>query len=525
MSDPKSEMKSAGIPGSVVIGTVTKVNPFAAYLKLPDLPAVGYLHISQVSDERTDPPLADTLNEGDRIEVLLKWFDRGHERWETSRKAVLQHQRWNAGGGTPTGTRFRARVLKSSELGLVLDLDGVKGTIVPPPGFLRSAYSVLYQTGQLNPDDFIDVVADGWDEAAWQPRLRFHLGEPSNLARGAACDGTVILIHKNKIWRHARDEVFEMHDDLYVRLGGGEIASVRSKESLAIDETFPIGATIPLILGKFKHRMSLFEAYIDWERMNVPAPCAPEAGEIVDAKVIDVRPFGAICLIADRVRGLIHHSTIVQERGGDTRRHLRPGDVVRALVAEEQAGVPAARWRMQADGTGKTVYEHPPIGRLQLKFLQLVDRTRDTEATESSDLIDLRATRRLGRPSGFERDQNFRWNVLDAFDHTCCVCGARHVFGKASAMEAAHIIPRARRGADTTQNSLCLCSLHHWAFDKGFFTIDEYFCVVVSRQISELGEPDSPIARYHGNKIHVTDPTIISVGAIEWHRQNIFLDE
>ncbi len=519
MSDPTTEVKSDGITGSVVIGTVTKVNPFAAYLKLPGLPAAGYLHISQVSDERTDPPLTNTLNEGDRIEVLVKWFDKDHERWETSHRAILKRQRWDSSGCATLGTKFTAKVLKSSELGAVVDMEVVTGTVFAETRYTWNAYTVLYHAGYLQPNESIEVVVDGWDVARAEPRLRLYLGEPQTLARGAVCDGTVIYIHKNVV------RECKVQDDIYIRLGGGEIASVGSQELPPFDESpFSIGSTIPLILKKYEYRIGLFEAVIDWARTDLPPPLVPATGSVVDAMVVAVRPFGAICKIAGRVSGLLHHSTIIQENGGDARRHLRLGDVVRAVVEVEPPG-PVRRLRRQPDGTRKAVHVDPPKGRFRLKFLQLVDRILDSETPESGELIDLRVARRLGRPSGFERDQNFRWNVLDAFDHTCCVCGARHVFGKASAMEAAHIIPRARRGVDTTQNGLCLCSLHHWAFDKGFFTFDENFCVVVSRQIHDLGEPDSPIARYHGNKIHVTDPTIISVGAIEWHRQNIFLDE
>lgn len=519
MSDPTTEVKSDGIPGSVVIGTVTKVNPFAAYLRLPGLPAPGYLHISQVSDERTDPPLTNTLNEGDRIEVLLKWFDKDHERWETSRKAIVQRQRWDSSGYAALGSRLTARVLKSSELGAVVDLEVVIGRVFAETRSTWTAYTVLYQAGYLRPNESIEVVVGGWDAMRAEPQLSLYLGEPQAMARGAVCDGTVIYIHKNVVRKNG------MADYLYMRLGGGEIAFVHSRELSPFDESsFSIGSTIPLILKKYEYRIGMFEAVIDWARADLPPPLVPATGSVVDAKVVFLQPFGAICRIAERVDGLLHQSTIIQEKGGDARRHLRLGDVVRAVVEVEPPG-PVRRLSRQPDGTRKTVFVDEPKGRLRLKFLQLVDRILDTETPESSELIDLRASRRLGRPSGFERDQNFRWNVLDAFDHTCCVCGARHVFGKASAMEAAHIIPRARRGADTTQNGLCLCSLHHWAFDKGFFTIDENFRVVVSRQIHDLGEPDSLIARYHGKKIHVTDPMIISVGAIEWHRQNVFLDE
>lgn len=517
MSHSQSEMKADDFSSRVVFGTVIKVLPYGAVLRLPDMIEVGYLHISQVSSERIDAPLSNTLKVGDTIEVLIKWFDQKHQCWETSHKAIIQRQRWESMGGTTPGTRFRARVLKASEFGAVVDVQGVPGSIFAGIDFWN-AYNVLYQAGYLMPNESVEVVVMGWDTVKGRPKLYLYLGDPQTLARGTVCDGKVFLLRRNKVLKH------NLYNDIYARLIGGEIAWVHARDIVVVEKTFPLGSTIPLVVQKYSPPAGMFEAKIEWGRTSISAHVKPEVGTVVDAKVIGVRPFGAICLVSDHVQALMHHSTIVQEKSGDTRRHLCPGDVVKAAVVpptEQETS-----YRRMPDGKRITVHvEHPKEGGIQLKFLQLVDRTLDTETTESDDLIDLRVTRRAGASSGFQRDQNFRLNVLEAFDHICCVCGARHVFGTASAMEAAHIIPRGRRGADNTRNSLCLCSLHHWAFDRGFLTIDENFRVVVARQIIDLGEPASLLTRYHGNKIHASDPTIISIDAIQWHRENIFFDE
>jgi putative restriction endonuclease len=41
-----------------------------------------------------------------------------------------------------------------------------------------------------------------------------------------------------------------------------------------------------------------------------------------------------------------------------------------------------------------------------------------------------------------------------------------------SECEAAHIVPRGRKGADDARNGLALCRSHHWAFDNGLFGVD-----------------------------------------------------
>ena len=94
-------------------------------------------------------------------------------------------------------------------------------------------------------------------------------------------------------------------------------------------------------------------------------------------------------------------------------------------------------WRRTPDGKRITVcVEQTKEVRTHLKFLQLVDRTLDTESTERDDLIDLRVTRRAGAPSGFQRDQNFRLNVLDAFDQSSCKAGFGDAFRPRSPISA-----------------------------------------------------------------------------------------
>lgn len=492
-------MKSNGFAGRVVFGTVTKVLPFGAFLRLPDAIEEGYLHISQVSDKRIDPPLTKTLREGDKVEVLIQRFDKTHKTWETSHKAIGERkrfeQRLESIGVTKHWAKISAKVMSAGETGAILDIEGVRGHI-HGGSYAWNAYNVLYEAGYIVPEKSLEVVIEGWKAAEPQPRLGLYLGEPTKILRGTICDGTVIFIRKNVVLN-----LHNMHDDLYARLVGGGIAWVKLKDVVAAEETFPLGSAIPLMVGKFSHTLKMFEAKVEWNSANIPVRPKPEPGTRVDAKVTRVRPAGAVCLISDRVEGFLTHSSIIDEKTGDTRQLLHPGDVVRVVVEKlTERGV-------------------------ELRFLQLVERVVEPDLTESSDLVDLRVSRRAGSASGFQRDQQFRWNVLDAFDHTCCVCGVRHVFGSATAMEAAHIIPRANRGADTTRNSLCFCSLHHWAFDRGFLTIDENWRVVVARQIIDLGAPASPLASHHGNKIHVIDPTMISFDALDWHRKNVFLDD
>lgn len=75
-------------------------------------------------------------------------------------------------------------------------------------------------------------------------------------------------------------------------------------------------------------------------------------------------------------------------------------------------------------------------------------------------------SQRLARSKVFQR------RVATLYSSKCAVCGDAFtaVDGKTE-IEAAHIVPRSKRGADDARNGLALCRSHHWAFDRGLFGI------------------------------------------------------
>ncbi|MFC4359752.1 HNH endonuclease [Halobium salinum] len=72
------------------------------------------------------------------------------------------------------------------------------------------------------------------------------------------------------------------------------------------------------------------------------------------------------------------------------------------------------------------------------------------------------------------RDSLFPKRVKRAYDHRCAVCGKKRLTpdGRPE-VEAAHIYPKWKNGADDPRNGIALCRLHHWAFDEGWFTLTD----------------------------------------------------
>lgn len=132
------------------------------------------------------------------------------------------------------------------------------------------------------------------------------------------------------------------------------------------------------------------------------------------------------------------------------------------------------------------------------------------------------------------RNRAFRQAVIDAYDCRCAVCGIKINSPNTLQweVEAAHIVPHTSNGKDDILNGLALCHLHHWAFDVGWFTLQDNFIIVASKKIQTLPAGFGRMYNYEFMKaltnqtlrIHLPDRAEIypHKNSILWHRQNIF---
>lgn len=89
------------------------------------------------------------------------------------------------------------------------------------------------------------------------------------------------------------------------------------------------------------------------------------------------------------------------------------------------------------------------------------------------DPTDLVMRRRVADRWRMQKDRGpssakFRSAVRAAYKSTCLFCGLRLVSDevRVPGIDAAHIAAWAHYEADVVSNGLCLCKLHHWAFDQ-----------------------------------------------------------
>jgi len=131
------------------------------------------------------------------------------------------------------------------------------------------------------------------------------------------------------------------------------------------------------------------------------------------------------------------------------------------------------------------------------------------------------------------RLRGFRQAVIEAYNYKCAVCGLKICTPDFLSweVEAAHIVPHHAMGKDDILNGLALCHLHHWAFDVGWFTLDNDYKIKISSKVQSLPNEFGKVGNYRLLKSSINHPTIYlperkeiypHQQAIIWHRKNIF---
>lgn len=125
--------------------------------------------------------------------------------------------------------------------------------------------------------------------------------------------------------------------------------------------------------------------------------------------------------------------------------------------------------------------------------------------------------------TGLIKSNNFRDIVLFAYIGKCAITGKSITYNALSNLEAAHIMPQAHNGPDAIPNGMALSRDLHWAFDKGFFTIElksDNYRVNVHEQVKE----NEIMKEIDGQEIFTpSDPRFrLHINALNYHKQHIF---
>ncbi|SFG68732.1 phosphorothioated DNA-binding restriction endonuclease [Neptunomonas qingdaonensis] len=124
-----------------------------------------------------------------------------------------------------------------------------------------------------------------------------------------------------------------------------------------------------------------------------------------------------------------------------------------------------------------------------------------------------------------KRDPAFRKNILRAYGYKCAICELDLRLDSVTAcLDAAHIKWKQYGGPCDTNNGICLCTLHHRAFDKGAIGFDKDMKIIVSKSVNGNKRVKELFFDFEGVDCYL--PRLKndhpSEKYIEWHFKEVF---
>ena len=145
------------------------------------------------------------------------------------------------------------------------------------------------------------------------------------------------------------------------------------------------------------------------------------------------------------------------------------------------------------------------------QIILLFDKLKSA-ATLDPELTEDKALTRTQRKA---RDSALPDQIKALYNNSCAICGIsllppsnKKISPKyTTEAQCAHIFPVSEGGRDDVRNAICLCRLHHWAFDVGWFTISDNHTIIIRNDLPRE-EQYTNIRKYAGKKLVIFPPII-----------------
>jgi putative restriction endonuclease len=155
----------------------------------------------------------------------------------------------------------------------------------------------------------------------------------------------------------------------------------------------------------------------------------------------------------------------------------------------------------------------------------LLDIDLEFDRVDCSELINLDSTVKITLRKSIVRNSFFRKLVVREYDYRCAFCKLRIIRNpNQNIVDGAHIKPFSEFSDSKIDNGLSLCKNHHWAFDLGWFSIDDNYRILVAQGLDD----DSPYTR----AMKEFDRELIvlpknkqyfpRLESLQWHREHKF---
>jgi len=111
-------------------------------------------------------------------------------------------------------------------------------------------------------------------------------------------------------------------------------------------------------------------------------------------------------------------------------------------------------------------------------LVELAKRSDQLELIDGEEDIEINGTPLRVQHVRISRNPRFRKLVYEAYRYRCAMCGIQ-----LELIEAAHIIPHSHeKGTDEISNGICLCPLHHAAYDQSLIFFDVNYRILMNTE-------------------------------------------
>ena len=142
-------------------------------------------------------------------------------------------------------------------------------------------------------------------------------------------------------------------------------------------------------------------------------------------------------------------------------------------------------------------------------------KTQQEQAIENIDGLE----QSMG--AGLFNSRTFHDFVMNAYGNKCAVTHRVIECNGFNNLEAAHIMPQAHNGSFLPCNGIAMSRDMHCVFDKGFFTIDNDYTIIVHPDVLKT---ESYLNDYNGHKIYIPEIDYFRPhrAFLQHHRDNVF---
>lgn len=146
---------------------------------------------------------------------------------------------------------------------------------------------------------------------------------------------------------------------------------------------------------------------------------------------------------------------------------------------------------------------------------------RITEAIEKQQSLVMSSEEMTALGANLFNSRSFRDFVMNAYEFKCAITQRVISCNGLDNLEAAHIMPQAHNGSFLPCNGIAMSRDLHFAFDKGFFTIQDDYTITIHPDVLAT---ESYINEYNGHSIFIPQVDFFRPKAqfLAYHREHIY---